>query len=123
MFGLQIAEAQLRRNLPDEGHLLADLVNTQHGCLRFRDRQDHAGQSRPTADVHDARGHGLANDPPNRRHDSEAVGQVLREHVRQLAHRREVVGRIPALQQMQIVQQGIELGTRQVQAEFGDGLY
>ena len=47
----------------------------------------------------------------------EAVGQMLRQHLRRVAHRRQVVGGVPALQQREVGQQRVELRFGQIERQ------
>ena len=89
-----------------ERRLLAHRVDARHLQSRQHDGQHHTRQAAATADIQNTPLRHLALYGADH---GQAIGQMLGEHGRPLAHRRQVVGGVPMQQQVQILQQGLRL--------------
>ena len=112
--GVKVRQRQRAGHLSHEGGLLANGVDAghvpawEHGC------DHHARQAPAAAHVQQP---ALPCMALQRRDHRQAVGQMLGQHGRAIAHGREVVGGVPALQQVEIAQQRgcLRLARRQPQ--------
>jgi len=102
---VQIGESQLRRNLLDERRLLADGVNTgdiQGGAEHGDDR---AREATPRADIKDSCPGSSAESSSQGVDHRQAVDHVLHQHLVGVADGSQVIGGIPAIEQIEVVQQ------------------
>jgi hypothetical protein len=93
-----VAQPELAPQVLEEADLLAGTVQQDHLEFRSGDGQRHAGQARAAARVQQS----PAGYPGQH---GQRIQQVSRDHFGRVADRRQVIGPVPALQQLEIGQQ------------------
>ena len=126
MHAPQVGQPQLQRHLLHKRGLFAHRVHTGHRQRGAANSHHHTGQARAGAHVQQARlrqryTH-LRQLALQRGNGRQAVEQVVRQHVRRVTQRGEVVDLVPLLHQRQVTLELVQLGGRQLHPHLASSL-